>query len=101
LKWAGSIIRDCQGFQNPPWVRGRVSEGKGMGCDFPALAKSLPWAGVKGIYNNKTLCKYHIYLPQKSIFLIKNIVLACKKLYYKGSECYSLIFIVQTLKNKI
>jgi hypothetical protein len=42
-----------------------------MGWDFHTLAKPLPLAGVKGIYNDKNICIYH---PKKSIFLFKNFV---------------------------
>jgi len=38
------LSRDCQGFQNPPRVRGRVSGGKGIGWDFYTHAKPLPQA---------------------------------------------------------
>ena len=68
------IHRDCQGFQNPAGVRGRVSGGQGMGWDFHTLAKPLPLAGVKGIYNDKNISIYHIYLPPKKDFLFKNFV---------------------------
>jgi len=62
------------GFQNPPGVRGRVSGGMGMGWDFHTLRTPLSWAGVKGIYKDKNICIYRIYLPLKKIFLSKNLV---------------------------
>jgi hypothetical protein len=65
-----SLTRDCQGFQYPPGVRGRVSGGKGEGWDFHTLAKPLPSARVKGIYNDKNICIYHIYLLLKEYFSI-------------------------------
>ena len=62
--------RDCQGFSNPPRVRGRVGWGKGKGWDFHTLAKPLPLAKVKGIYNDKNICIYHIYLLLNKYFSI-------------------------------
>ena len=82
-----SYRRDCQGFQNPPRVRGRVSGGMGMGWDFHTHAKPLPLAGVKGIYTKIFAYVTFIYL-QKVFFSLKTLFLACKNLYYKESECY-------------
>jgi hypothetical protein len=84
--WTPCILfRDCQGFQNPPGVQGRVSWGKGKGWDFHTLAKPLPLAGVKGIYNMHIS---YLFTSKKVFFYLKTLFLAHKKLYHKGSECY-------------
>jgi hypothetical protein len=44
-----------------------------MGWDFHTLAKPLPLAGVKGIYNDKNICGYHMYLPPKMYFSLQKL----------------------------
>ena len=73
----GVIVRDCQGFWNPPGVRGRVSEGNSMGWDFHTLTKPLPSAGVKGIDNYKNI---HLFTPKEVFLFLKTLFLAYNRL---------------------
>jgi hypothetical protein len=54
----------------PLGVWGRVHEGKGRGWNFCTLTKPLPWPGVKGMYEEKNICRYHFILPKISEFFV-------------------------------
>ena len=67
--WIGMALGIVKGFQTPQGS-GRVGWGKGKGWDFHTLAKPLPLEKVKGIYNDKNICIYHIYLLLNKYFSV-------------------------------